>query len=111
VIVYSVFCLDEFVEEPEDEYDLIVSTLHFIPKITKRITSSDLARFADAMPFEELIEAADLFLSENGILPIIPFKEEAFILANDTMYPIKITVRNPTTEIKRLLAFSRNEKS
>jgi hypothetical protein len=32
--------LDEFVEEPEDEYDLIVPTLHFIPKITKRITSS-----------------------------------------------------------------------
>jgi tRNA1Val (adenine37-N6)-methyltransferase len=32
--------LDEFVEEPEDEYDLIVPTLHFIPKITKRIMSS-----------------------------------------------------------------------
>jgi tRNA1Val (adenine37-N6)-methyltransferase len=24
--------LDEFVEEPEDEYDLIVSNPHFIPK-------------------------------------------------------------------------------
>jgi tRNA1Val (adenine37-N6)-methyltransferase len=33
------FChagLDEFVEEPEDEYDLIVSNPHFIPKTTKQ---------------------------------------------------------------------------
>jgi tRNA1Val (adenine37-N6)-methyltransferase len=28
--------LDEFVEEPEDEYDLIVSNPHFIPKTTKQ---------------------------------------------------------------------------
>ena len=35
----------------------------------------DLARFQDALPFEDLIEAADLLLSENGILAvIIPFK-------------------------------------
>jgi tRNA1Val (adenine37-N6)-methyltransferase len=28
--------LDEFVEEPEDEYDLIVSNPHFIPKLQNR---------------------------------------------------------------------------
>jgi tRNA1Val (adenine37-N6)-methyltransferase len=44
-------CLDEFVEEPEDEYDLIVSNPHFIPKTTKQ---QDLARFQEAMPFEDL---------------------------------------------------------
>jgi tRNA1Val (adenine37-N6)-methyltransferase len=41
-----------------------------------------LARFADAIPFEELIEAADLLLSENGIFSvIIPFKEEENFIA------------------------------
>jgi hypothetical protein len=28
--------LDEFVEEPEDEYDLIISNLLFLAKITNR---------------------------------------------------------------------------
>ena len=110
--------LDEFVEEPEDEYDLIVSNPPFYTEDYKTNNEQrDLARFADAMPFEELIEAADLFLSENGIFAvIIPFKEEENFLAlakEYELYPIKITrvKGTPTTEIKRsLLAFSRNEK-
>jgi tRNA1Val (adenine37-N6)-methyltransferase len=47
------------------------------------------------MPFEELIEAADLFLSENGIFAvIIPFKEEEnFALAKDmSCIPLKSLV-------------------
>ncbi len=108
--------LDEFVDEPEDLYDLIVSNPPFYTEDYKTDNEQrDLARFADAMPFEELIEAAALLLSENGILSvIIPFKEEEkFIaLANESeLYPIKITrvKGTPTTEIKRsLLAFSRN---
>lgn len=109
--------LDEFVEEPEDEYDLIVSNPPFYTEDYKTENDQrDLARFADAMPFEDLVEAADLLLSENGILAvIIPFKEEDnFIaLANEyELYPIKITrvKGTPNTEIKRsLLAFSRNK--
>jgi len=109
--------LDEFVEEPEDEYDLIVSNPPFYTDDYKSATEQrDLARFADAMPFEDLIEAADLLLSENGILSvIIPFKEEENFLAlakEYELYPLKITrvKGTPTTEIKRsLLAFSRNE--
>ena len=108
--------LDEFVEEPEDEYDLIISNPPFYTEDYKTESEQrDLARFADAMPFEELIEAADLLLSENGFFSvIIPFKEEAkFIaLAKDfDLFPIKITrvKGTPTTEIKRsLLAFSRH---
>jgi tRNA1Val (adenine37-N6)-methyltransferase len=107
--------LDEFVEEPEDEYDLIVSNPPFYTEDYKTENEQrDIARFADAMPFEDLVEAADLLLSENGIFSvIIPFKEEEkFIaLANEyELYPIKITrvKGSPTTEIKRsLLAFSR----
>jgi len=109
--------LDEFIEEPEDEYDLIVSNPPFYAEDYKTENDQrDLARFQDAMPFEELIEAADLLLSENGIFAVIlPFKEEQkFIsLAKEfELYPTKITHVKGTTksEIKRsLLAFSRNE--
>ena len=111
--------LDEFIEEPEDEYDLIVSNPPFYSEDYKSNNESrDLARFQDAMPFEELIEAADLLLSENGIFSvIIPFKEEENFLAiaNEfELYPIKITrvKGTPNSEIKRsLLAFSRNKIS
>jgi tRNA1Val (adenine37-N6)-methyltransferase len=109
--------LDEFVEEPEDEYDLIVSNPPFYTEDYKTESEQrDKARFQDAMPFEDLIEAAHLLLSENGIFSvIIPFKEEAAFLAlakEYELYPLKITrvKGTPTTEIKRsLLAFGRNE--
>jgi tRNA1Val (adenine37-N6)-methyltransferase len=109
--------LDEFVDEPEDEYDLIVSNPPFYTEDYKTESEQrDLARFADAMPFGDLIEAADLLLSENGIFAvIIPFKEEDnFVALADEfeLYPTKITrvKGTPTTEIKRsLLAFSRKE--
>lgn len=109
--------LDEFVEEPEDEYDLIVSNPPFYQEDYKSNNEQrDLARFQDAMPFEDLVEAADLLLSENGIFSvIIPFKEEEKFIAlakEFELFPTKITrvKGTPTTEIKRsLLAFSRNK--
>ena len=109
--------LDEFIEDPEDEYDLIVSNPPFYTDDFKSATEQrDLARFADAMPFEDLLEAAALLLSENGIFTVIlPFKEEEnfLVLAKEyELYPIKIThvKGTPTSEIKRsLLAFSREE--
>ncbi|QKJ61682.1 tRNA1(Val) (adenine(37)-N6)-methyltransferase [Flavobacterium sp. M31R6] len=109
--------VDEFVEEPEDEYDLIVSNPPFYTEDYKTENPQrDLARFSDALPFEDLIEAAALLLSENGIFSvIIPFKEEENFIAiakEYELHPIKITrVRgNLTSDIKRsLLAFSRNE--
>ncbi|HKO76235.1 MAG TPA: methyltransferase [Flavobacterium sp.] len=109
--------VDEFVEEPEDEYDLIVSNPPFYTEDYKTENPQrDLARFADALPFEDLIEVAALLLSENGIFSvIIPFKEEESFMAiakEYELHPIKITrvKGNPTSEIKRsLLAFTRNE--
>lgn len=109
--------LDEFMDDPEDEYDLIVSNPPFY---TENYSSGDekrdQARFNEAMPFEDLVEAADLLLSENGIFAlIIPFKEEEKFVAlahNFELYPIKITrvKGTPTTETKRsLLAFSRHK--
>ena len=119
----KLFCfhagLDEFVDEPEDEYDLIISNPPFYTNDYKsENTSRDLARFEDALPFEELIEAAALLLSDNGIFSvIIPFKEEERFVSlckELDLFPLKITrvKGTPTTEIKRsLLAFCRMEQT
>jgi tRNA1Val (adenine37-N6)-methyltransferase len=118
----KLFCfhagLDEFMEEPEEDYDIIISNPPFYTEDYKTENEQrDLARFSDALPFKDLVEAAHLLLSENGIFAvIIPFKEEEkFItLAKDfELYPFKITrvKGTPTTEIKRsLLAFSKTQK-
>lgn len=111
--------LDEFIDEPEDEYDLIVSNPPFYSEDYKTESEQrDLARFQDAMPFEDLVEAASLLLSENGIFAvIIPFKEEERFIdlcAEAELYPVKVTrvKGTPTSEIKRsLLAFKRYELS
>ncbi len=110
--------LDEFMDEPEDQYDLIISNPPFYSEDYKTESQQrDLARFQDAMPFEDLVEAAHLLLSENGVFAvIIPFHEEKrFIaLARDfDLFPFKITrvKGTPTTDIKRsLLAFSFTQK-
>ncbi|MBP4138727.1 tRNA1(Val) (adenine(37)-N6)-methyltransferase [Flavobacterium geliluteum] len=109
--------LDEFIAEPEDEYDLIVSNPPFYSEDFKTENEQrDLARFQDAMPFEELVEAADLLLSENGIFAVIlPFKEEENFIAlakEFELYPLKITrvKGNLTSPVKRsLLAFGRDD--
>ena len=110
--------LDEFMEELEDEYDVIISNPPFYTEDYKTENEQrDLARFADALPFEDLVEAANLLLSENGIfVVIIPHKEEETFIAlakEWDLFPFKITrvKGTPTTEIKRsLLAFSRIRK-
>lgn len=107
--------LDELIDEPEDEYDLIISNPPFYTENFKTESEQrDLARFEDAMPFKMLVEAADLLLSENGIFSvIIPFKEEGKFLAlaeEFELFPMKITrVKGTlTSEFKRsLLAFQR----
>ena len=109
--------LDEFVDEPEDEYDLIISNPPFYSEDYKTDNSQrDLARFQDAMPFEDLIEAADLLLSENGIFSvIIPFKEEERFIdlcAKVELYPVKITRvkgTHSTPIVRSLVAFKRYE--
>lgn len=115
--------LEEFVEEIEDKYDLIISNPPFYspplpaafpPKEEKVISDSrKLARFNDALPFDELIESASLLLSDEGIFAvIIPRKEEEkFIkMASEVnLFPNRICrVRGTeTSEEKRsMLEFS-----
>jgi len=117
--------LDEFVEEAEAEleefgesqcYDLIVCNPPFYAEDVKSKDSArDLARFQDALPFEELVHAADVLLSDEGLFSvIIPYKEEMRFIAlcaECNLFPYKITrvKGNPTSAIVRsLLAFSRN---
>ena len=111
--------LDEFLEEMEDEsFDLIISNPPFYTEDYKSENKSrDLARFEDALPFDELIESAANLLSEFGIFSvIIPFKEEEKFIAlakEFQLFPFKIThvKGTPTSEIKRsLLAFTWDEQ-
>ncbi|WP_417366110.1 tRNA1(Val) (adenine(37)-N6)-methyltransferase [Flavobacterium beibuense] len=110
--------LDEFVEEMHDEeYDIIVSNPPFYSEnYSSGNEQRDKARFTESLPFEHLIEAASILLSENGIFSvIIPFKEEEkfiAIAAEFNLYPAKITriKGTPDTEIKRsLMAFTRQQ--
>lgn len=116
--------LDDFMDDLEDEdtsdselaqqYDLIVSNPPFYNEDYKTENESrDLARFQDALPFEDLVEAASVLLSETGVLAVIvPHKEEARFIAlakECDLFPLKITrvKGTPTSEIKRsLVAFS-----
>ncbi|MHA3786979.1 tRNA1(Val) (adenine(37)-N6)-methyltransferase [Flavobacterium hauense] len=109
--------LDEFMEEPEDEYDLIVSNPPFYTDgYFSGDEKRDKARFTESLPFEDLIEASSILLSDIGVLAvIIPSKEEEHFIAlakAEELYPFKIThvKGTPDTEIKRsLIAFSRIE--
>ena len=106
--------LAELVEEIDDRYDLIISNPPFYSEDFKTTNESrDVARFNDALPFDELIESASLLLSDEGVFAvIIPRKEEeGFIkMASEVnLFPNRICrVRgNESAEEKRsMLEFS-----
>jgi len=106
--------LEEFTDEIDDKYDLIISNPPFYSEDYKSNNKQrDLARFHDAMPFDHLTDSASKLLSENGkFVVIIPFKEEqAFInlAISAGLFPNRIlrVKGNPDSEIKRsLIEFS-----
>ena len=108
--------LDDFMDELEDEeYDLIVSNPPFYSEnVTSGDESRDIARQSQSLPFEDLIEASSVLLSDTGVLcVIIPFKEEGRFTALATEHDLHLTKitrvkGTPESEIKRsLMAFSR----
>lgn len=106
--------LDEFVDEIDDTYDLIVSNPPFYSEeVASGNDSRDKARQNNSLPFPELLEGVSKLLSKTGIFSvIIPFKEETrFIdLAKEFgLFPNRKTrvKGNPKAEVKRsLLEFS-----
>lgn len=74
--------LEEFVEEIEDKYDLIICNPPFYSNYYKtKDKKRDLARFQDAMPFTHLLESVSKLLSKNGrFAVVIPFNEETHFI-------------------------------
>lgn len=102
--------LEEFTEEIEDTYDLIVSNPPFYSESYKSDNEQrDLARFADAMPFRHLIESVSKLLSKNGVFSLIlPFSEEKdfIVLATkEHLFPKRLlrVKGSPSSDIKRSL--------
>ncbi len=90
--------LNEFAEEMQEEekYDLIISNPPFYAEDYKSGNNArDMARFADALPFVDLLGYASSLLSEDGnFAVIIPFTEEGnFLKIAETynFFPNRIT--------------------
>lgn len=103
---------DEFVEEMQDEekYDLIISNPPFYSaEFTSENDQRNQARFAEALPFDELLDGVSKLLASEGIFSlIIPYSEEEKFLnlaAESRLFPKKITRMkgHKDAEIKRSL--------
>ena len=102
--------LDEFVDEMEETYDLIVSNPPFYSEeVTSGNKARDMARQNSSLPFNELLEGVSKLLSAQGsFTTIIPYKEENRLIdlaKINGLCPRRIMrVRgNPTSPIKRTL--------
>ena len=105
---------DEFVDEMDDSYDLIVSNPPFYSEdVLSGDEARDKARQSSSLPFDELVQGVSRFLTEDGnFAAIIPFKEEATFIElaqKARLYPNRITrvKGNPDANFKRsLMEFS-----
>ncbi len=70
--------LQEFVEEMEEGYDVIVSNPPFYNSTYKELDENRaMARHTDSLPYSELLEGTATMLTESGTCAfIIPFSEE-----------------------------------
>ncbi len=106
----------EFFQEIEEPYDLIVSNPPFFAATQKSPNEQrNTARFEDALPFEHLLYGASKLLSDKGTFAlIIPYDQEGQVIsiaAKMHLLPAKIThvKGNEQTPVKRsLIAFRFN---
>ena len=111
--------LEEFVDEIDDKYDLIISNPPFYSEDYKTENlQRDLARFTEALPFNHLLESVSKLLSEQGLFSVvIPFKEETHFIdlaSKFKLFPNRIlnVKGHSSSEFKRsLIEFSFNKKS
>ncbi len=102
--------LQEFIEEIDEKYDLIISNPPYYNDTFKELDKNRaLARHTKDLSFKELISASAKLLSKNGTCAfIIPFHEESNFLAfaeKSQLYPQRITrvKGNINTNFKRSL--------
>jgi len=111
--------LQEFVDEIDDEYDLIISNPPFYTSTYKEISEERaMARHTESLTYHELLKGTSKLLSEIGSCAfIIPFLEEAYFIElakQQKLFPNRITRVKGTenSPIKRsLLQFSFTENS
>lgn len=102
--------LQEFTEEIEDTYDLIISNPPFYNSTFKELEQNRaLARHTQNLTFDELLQGTSKLLSESGSCAfIIPYQEEEKFLEiaqKNNLFPNRIThvKGNVNTSIKRSL--------
>ena len=111
--------LQEFAQEIDDEYELIISNPPFYTEDFKSDNlQRDMARFTDALPFEHLVVCVANLLAEQGVFSVvIPFKEETSFIdlaSRVNLFPNRIlhVKGNPSSDIKRsLIEFSFTENT
>lgn len=110
--------LNEFTDEIEDKYDLIVSNPPFYTSTFKEMDNDRaMARHTESLTYVDLLNGVSNLLSEDGTCAfIIPFSEEEYFIQlakKNKLFPNRITRVKGTkdTPIKRsLLQFSFSEK-
>ena len=110
--------LQEFVDEIEEEYDLIISNPPFYTSTYKELSEERaMARHTESLNYTELLAGTSKLLSENGSCAfIIPFSEEENfikIALENNLFANRITSvkGTETSPIKRsLLQLSFKEK-
>lgn len=104
--------LQQFIEEIDDEYDLVVSNPPFYTSTFKENSIEEnraVARHSENLPYELLLKSSAKLLSKNGSCAfIIPFSEEDKFLriaSENKLFPNRITrvKGTDTSPIKRSL--------
>ena len=102
--------LDEFLDEVDDKYDLIISNPPFYSEeVSSGDSARDLARQNSSLPFSLLFKGVSGLLSEKGIFAlVIPYKEEKRVLQEALklrLYPARLqrVKGHPDSEVKRSL--------
>ena len=110
--------LQEFVEEVEDQYDLIISNPPYHSELQRSAEHNrDLARQNLFLPFPELIEGVSKLLAPKGVFAVVlPQKESASFVdhaAAKNLHSFReLSVRgNPESPVKRKLIAFRFGKS
>jgi tRNA1Val (adenine37-N6)-methyltransferase len=102
--------LDEFLDEVDDKYDLIISNPPFYSEeVSSGDSARDRARQNSSLPFSLLFKGVSGLLSEKGIFAlVIPYKEEKSVLQEALklrLYPARLqrVKGHPDSEVKRSL--------